>query len=271
VHGDPGMLEQVLLNLTVNARDAMLNGGEIAVTLTQVTFNPEPMLPPPARPGDFIRLSVRDTGKGIAPELLPRIFEPFFTTKDVGKGTGLGLATVHGIVEQHHGWIEVESAPGSGTTFHVYLPRLTVSAQIPASSPDARTVPGGSETILLVEDEMALRLLAARVLERYGYRVITAANGVEARQIWERNKLAVDLLLTDIVMPQGISGRQLAEQLQAERPQLKVIYMSGYPGDVAGRGLDLREGVNYLKKPFGLIALAEVVRRTLDEPLQGTV
>ena len=267
VHGDPGMLEQVLLNLTVNARDAMLNGGEIAVTLTQTTFDGATGLRPPARPGEYVRLSVSDTGNGIAPEHLPRIFEPFFTTKDVGKGTGLGLATVHGIVEQHHGWIEVESSPGEGATFHVYLPRLVVPAKSPAGLPDRKTVSGGNETILLVEDEIALRLLAARVLKRYGYRVIEAANGVEAQRAWEQHKQSVNLLLTDIVMPEGISGRELAELLRADRPGLKVIYMSGYPGDVAGRGLDLREGVNYLKKPFGLIPLAEVVRRCLDEPV----
>jgi PAS domain S-box-containing protein len=264
VHGDPGMLEQVLLNLAVNARDAMPGGGEIAIELERVDLDLTSALHPKSQPGAYIRLSVRDTGCGIAPEHLSQVFEPFFTTKEIGKGTGLGLATVHGILEQHHGWIEVESRLGQGTTFFLYLPRLndeTVRSYRQNSAPKVR---GGKETILLVEDEMVLRLLTARSLEGCGYRVLTAPTGAAALNLWSEQAGRVDLLLTDVVMPEGVSGGQLAEQLRAQQPSLKVLFMSGYPGDVAGRGLDLREGKNFLQKPFISAQLAQAVRDCLD-------
>lgn len=198
------------------------------------------------------------------PNILPRIFEPFFTTKDVGKGTGLGLATVHGIVEQHDGWIEVESQPGKGTTFQIHLPRLADQGQIQEATQLAAQVRGGRETILLVEDEVSVRTLAVHVLERYGYRVIEATNGVAALKVWPQHRAAVDLLLTDIIMPEGLSGRELAEQLRADKPGLKVIYMSGYSGETAGRGMNLREGIDFLAKPFGTAKLAQAVRDCLD-------
>ncbi len=265
MNGDPGMIEQILLNLAVNARDAMPAGGQIAVELANVTVADEAAAAAhQVRPGDFVRLSFRDTGSGIAPELLSRIFEPFFTTKDVGKGTGLGLATVHGIVAQHHGWIEVESQPGQGTTFHIHLPRLAEPEQNQVAAQLAAPVRGGRETILLVEDDMPVRVLAVHALKHYGYRVIEAPNGVAALEIWRQQGGAVDLLLTDMVMPEGVSGRQLAEQLRAEKPGLKVIYMSGYPRETAGQGLHLREGVNFLQKPFANAKLAQTVRDCLD-------
>ncbi len=264
IHADPGMIEQVLLNLSVNARDAMLNGGELAISLARVHYEPSASLLPPIQPGDYIRLSVRDTGSGIAPEHLPKIFDPFYTTKDVGKGTGLGLATVHGIVKQHQGWVKVDTHPGTGTTFHVYLPRLADARQLQTADQEATHVRGGSEMILLVEDEAAVRTLTARVLKRYGYRVLEAANGLEAISIWQNQHGSVDLLLTDIIMPEGLSGRQLADQLRATHPALKIIFTSGYPGEVAGRGLELREGVNFLKKPFAPLSLAKTVRECLD-------
>jgi len=265
VQADPGMIEQVLLNLVVNARDAMPEGGQISIETSRVLIDEaRASQRPNERPGDFIRLSVRDTGSGIAPDHLPRIFEPFFTTKEVGKGTGLGLATVFGIVEQHQGWVEVESEIGRGTVFHIFLPRhADTSARLVGQQATAK-VRGGHETILLVEDEPALRALSRNVLERYGYLVYEAPSGVAALEVWREQKGVVDLLLTDMVMPEGVSGRELAAQLQAETPQLKIIYMSGYPGDVAGRGLSLNEGINFLQKPFSPIKLAEIVRAALD-------
>jgi two-component system, cell cycle sensor histidine kinase and response regulator CckA len=264
VLGDPGMLEQVLLNLAVNARDAMPGGGEIAIALDRVTLTSATALHPKSQPGNYARLTFRDTGCGIAPEHLAQIFEPFFTTKAVGKGTGLGLATVHGILEQHEGWIEVESQVGQGTAFILYLPGLAGDT-IHLDRPDAdRKVRGGRETILVVEDELVLRLLITRALEAYGYRVIAASTGLAALELWDEHCSVVDLLLADIVMPDGVSGGRLADQLRAEKPGLKVLFMSGYPGDIAGRGLDLREGYNFLQKPFSAAQLAQAVRDSLD-------
>jgi PAS domain S-box-containing protein len=265
VQADPGMMEQVLLNLAVNARDAMPEGGEIFIQTERVRVDPaRASQRPNERPGDFICLSVRDTGCGIAPENLPRIFEPFFTTKEVGKGTGLGLATVFGIVEQQKGWIEVESEIGRGTTFHVFLPRLSDTAAQRASQTAAPQPRGGHETILVVEDEPGLRALTRNALERYGYHVHEAASGKAALEVWRQHQGEIELLLTDLVMPGGVSGRELAGQLRADRPQLKLIYMSGYPGDVAARGLSLHEGINFLQKPFSPTRLAEILRKALD-------
>ena len=267
VQADPGMIEQVLLNLAVNARDAMPKGGQLGVVLENLTLDETTAARHHlARPGRFVRLTIRDDGKGIAPEVLPHIFEPFFTTKDVGKGTGLGLATVHGIVEQHHGWIEVESAVGRGTAFHIYLPRLEGMPPIKTGEEPVPQVCGGGETILLVEDDAALRTLAAHALEYYGYRVIAAASGLAALELWRLHRNTVALLLTDIIMPDGVSGSELAVQLRADQPGLKVLYMSGYPGEVAGRGLDLRPGKNFLQKPFTPADIGQIVRDCLDGP-----
>ena len=266
VQADSGMIEQALLNFVVNARDAMPNGGTLGIALETATLNADAVaFHPLARPGDFIRLTVRDTGRGIAPAVLPHIFEPFFTTKDVGKGTGLGLATVHGIVEQHQGWIEVVSELGRGATFHVYLPRLADARRLQAEEEAIHRVRGGSETILLVEDEPALRNLVAHALGVYGYQVIEAESGVVALELWRQHRATVDLLLTDIIMPDGVSGSELAVQLCADKPRLKVIYMSGYSGVVAGCGVELREGVNFLQKPFVPARLGQIVRDCLDD------
>jgi PAS domain S-box-containing protein len=264
VHADPGMIEQVLLNLAVNARDAMPEGGEIAISLEPVALDGRSCPHPNASPGNYVRLRFSDTGCGIAPEHLGQIFNPFFTTKDVDKGTGLGLATVYGILEQHQGWIDVESQPGQGTSFVIHLPQWAQGTS--AKDEDEAPVPvrGGDETILLVEDELVLRMLAARVLERHGYKVIAAPSGAAALGIWEEHRAAVALLLTDVVMPDGVSGGKLAEQLRAQKPALKVLFMSGYTGEIAGRGLNLREGVNFLQKPFSPTRLAQVVRDCLD-------
>jgi two-component system cell cycle sensor histidine kinase/response regulator CckA len=262
---DAGMLDQVLLNLAVNARDAMPDGGRLLIETAQKQVDDElARLYPDAVAGDYVWLSVSDTGGGIPPEVLPRIFEPFFTTKAPGKGTGLGLATVFGIIKQHRGWLKVYSEPGQGTNFQVFLPATqTSSAELLRTT--RQTQPrGGTETILLVEDEATVRLLCRAVLERAGYRVIEAANGVEALRLWKARTEHVHLLLTDIVMPAGVDGRALAQQLQADAPKLKVIFTSGYSAEIAGRELVLSEGQNFLQKPCPPQKLLETVRQSLD-------
>jgi two-component system cell cycle sensor histidine kinase/response regulator CckA len=264
IHADPGMMEQILMNLSVNARDAMPKGGRLFVDTSLVTIDKtyaENI--PEAVPGEYICLAVKDTGKGIPPEILPRIFEPFFTTKDVGKGTGLGLATVYGIVQQHRGWIKVASTVGEGTVFQIFLPTVPgkLSVQDAQAEPKVR---GGKETILVVEDEAPLRVLVRSVLERYGYKVLEAVSGVAALSVWEQNKDKVELLLTDMVMPHGLSGRELATKLVAEKPGLKVIYSSGYSLAVVGSDMVLQEGLNFLQKPYHPRKLAQAVRDCLD-------
>jgi len=266
VNADPGMMEQVRMNLAVNARDAMPDGGRLSVNLDPCEIDEDRAAAKPGvTPGRFVCLSVSDTGCGIASENLSRIFEPFFTTKEVGKGTGLGLATVFGIAQQHHGWVEVESEIGRGTVFRVFLPACSTSAAQAAALEPAPKVRGGSETILLVEDEPAVRALSRVVLERYGYRVIEAESAAAALHIWESQSTPVDLLLTDLIMPGGISGRELADLLVARQPTLKVIYSSGYSSDVVNRQLRLSAGSKFLQKPCSVLDLVTGVRRCLDE------
>jgi len=266
VRADTGMMEQVLLNLVVNARDAMPGGGWLRIETAQVEIDGETARKQPeARAGKFVRLTVVDTGTGIAAETLPKIFEPFFTTKEFGKGTGLGLATVYGIVQQHHGWIAVESGIGLGTRFHVYLPgHEEVAASHEPEAVETVTKPGGGETILLVEDEAEVRAVARFALVRQGYRVIEAAQGVLALAAWAEHRDEIDLLLTDVVMPGGISGVELALKLRAEKRSLRVVCMSGYSPEMAGKNFALREGVNFLPKPFEMATLTRVVRACLD-------
>jgi CheY-like chemotaxis protein len=216
--------------------------------------------------GLFVRLTVSDTGCGISPEHLPRIFEPFFTTKGVGRGTGLGLATIYGIVQQHRGWITVESQPGQGSTFRVYLPAETSSSGSSKQVPLLRKVSpeGGSERILVVEDETAVRALVRSVLKRFGYEVLEAHSGLEALQLWQEYRGTIDLLLTDIVMPGGMNGRQLAEWLLADEPDLPVIYTSGYAAEAVGGDFKFNEGQNFLQKPYPPTRLADLIRKTLD-------
>jgi CheY-like chemotaxis protein len=219
---------------------------------------------PDTTPGRYVSLRVVDTGTGITPDVVPHIFEPFFTTKETGKGTGLGLATVFGIVKQHGGAIQVESTMQLGTAFTILLPADERVAD-PSSAEDAADAPkGGSETILLVEDEPSLRILTRIILERAGYRVLEAANGPEATQSWGTVDGAVDLLLTDIVMPEGISGPELAAKLRVQRPKLKVIFTSGYSAEVAGRELSLQTGQNFIQKPCSTARLLGAVRLSLD-------
>jgi len=264
IEADATMMEQIVMNLSVNARDAMPSGGSliigtnpVMVTKAYVKNNPE------AREGHFVCLSVSDNGTGIEPEQLNKLFEPFFTTKEVGKGTGLGLATVYGIVKQHKGWIEVESQVGHGTTFRVYLPCAKKQSSAEVQTPTGTKVRGGNETILLVEDEAGVLALARSILQSYGYRVVEAKSGVEALRAWEING-TIDLLFTDIVMPEGVSGIELATKLRLEKRDLKVIYSSGYSVEVAGQDFGLQDGMAFLKKPYQPKELARIVRETLD-------
>jgi signal transduction histidine kinase len=270
IYADLGMIEQIVVNLVVNARDAMVRGGRLILSASAVEIDEDhPRDNPEARMGEFACLSVIDTGCGIAPELLGRIFEPFFTTKPVGKGTGLGLATVYGIVKQHDGWIEVSSQIGKGTTFNVFLPKSPKPASTQGDTTFHSAPRWGSEKILLVEDEAALRGLASKLLQKQGYQIVEAASGVEALDIWERHDGAFDLLLTDMVMPGGVTGRELAEKLVADKPALKVIFTSGYSTDMVGNNLVLEEEVNFLPKPYPPKALIQIVRVCLDGDKQA--
>ena len=265
VHADAGMMEQIILNLVVNARDAMPTGGRLLLSTDEAVLTAKDAVGRPgASAGTFVRLSVSDTGGGIPPEIIPRIFEPFFTTKEAGKGTGLGLATVYGIVQQHGGWIDVESTVGRGTCFHVHLPAVRKTVAVERSQEMNSPLPQGNETILVVEDEDAVRVLARNLLQRCGYTVLTAVSGRDALQVWEAEGDRIDLVLTDIIMPDGMTGRDLAIRLHEENPLLRVIYTSGYSPDFAARGWTLNEGHNFLQKPYHPRKLAEIVRHCLD-------
>jgi PAS domain S-box-containing protein len=265
IHADAGMLDQVLLNLTVNARDAMPNGGQLIIETSGVEFDEfAASQSAQVRVGSFVRLSVSDSGCGIPSEILPKIFEPFFTTKEVGKGTGLGLATVFGIVQQHQGWINVYSEVNHGTTFRIYLPRLARNGGQKSAQPALAEMRGGNETILLAEDDPALRVSVRKALSQLGYRILEAPTGVKALEVWNENRDEIRLLLTDLVMPGGMTGKALAQRLQQENPKLKVIYMSGYSAEVVGKEFPLKEGVNFLTKPFQAFKLAQTIRDVLD-------
>jgi signal transduction histidine kinase/CheY-like chemotaxis protein len=266
VHGDAGMIEQILMNLAVNARDAMPRGGTLTISTSPVEINEEyAATHPEARPGSFVCLRVTDNGTGMEAATLRHIFEPFFTTKEIGKGTGLGLATVYGIVKQHSGWVEVTSRLGVGTTFNIFFP--AGAEMIGHTRPGARAdaaVRGGKETILVVEDEPVLRDLAKLILDDCGYEVLSAATGAEALGVWDRHNGKVDLLLTDMVMPQGMSGMELAQRLLSVRPDLKVIIASGYSMEELDTDF-LRNGhAVFLQKPYTHVTLPKAVRECLD-------
>ena len=266
IEADLGMLEQVVMNLVVNARDAMPRGGRLQISTRAIEIDQDYVNKrADARVGHFVCLSVSDTGTGMDAQTLNRIFEPFFTTKEVGKGTGLGLATVYGIIQQHRGWIEVASDLGSGTTFRIYLPASVgpVAALEPGSgSPPAR---GGHETILLVEDEPMLREMVREVLEEQGYRVLEASCASEALQQWGRNDAAIDLLLTDMVMPEGMGGLDLAAELRQRKPSLKVLFSSGYSPESMSGAFD-QNSSSFLPKPYAPQKLVKTVRHILDKP-----
>src|SRR3984957_10206068 len=264
-HADPGMMDQVLLNLAVNARDAMPNGGPLVIETSGVEFDQfAATQSAQTRPGSFVCLSVSDSGSGIPPEVLQKIFEPFFTTKDVGKGTGLGLATVFGIVQQHQGWINVYTEVGHGTTFRIYLPRLAKNAERKGALPALTDMPGGNETILVAEDDPSVRVVVRKALSQRGYRILEASTGVKALEVWEEQSDRIQLLLTDLVMRGGMNGRELALQLIEKKLDLKVVYVSGYSAEIMGRNFPIEEGVNFLSKPFEAAKLAKAVRQSLD-------
>ena len=268
VTADLGQLEQVIVNLVVNARDAMPQGGKLTLETANTEMDDAYVREHAyARPGQYAMLSVTDTGVGMDAATRARVFEPFFTTKQPGHGTGLGLATVYGIVKQSGGFIWVYSEPGHGAAFKVYLPRAEAPAR-PGARPasPAGTVKGGTETILLVEDAAALRAAARQVLERQGYAVIEAADGEAAIGVAAAHSGVIDLLLTDVVMPK-LSGRELAERLSAQRPGLRVLFTSGYSDEAVVRHGEIRPGAGYLQKPFTPDGLARKVREVLDTTL----
>jgi signal transduction histidine kinase len=261
---DPGQIEQVIMNLAVNAKDAMPHGGRLTIETRNVTVgngvNPETI---GVGPGSYVLLAVRDTGHGMTAETRSHIFEPFFTTKEKGKGTGLGLSTVYGIVKQSKGSITVQSAPGKGSIFRIYFPRVEQGSQGVGATGDAVAPARGKETILLVEDEPAVRGLVQETLRLHGYTVLEARHGIEALLTVAKHTGPIDLLLTDVVMPQ-MSGPEVAEKLHSLRPDTKVLYMSGYPDHpVFEQGKALIENA-FLPKPFTPNVLAKKVREVLD-------
>ncbi|MDX1951861.1 MAG: PAS domain S-box protein [Verrucomicrobiota bacterium] len=265
VKADPGMIEQVLMNLAVNSRDAMPKGGQLNISTKAVEFLPGcETRNPQARAGVFVCLTVSDTGTGIPREILPRIFEPFFTTKELGKGTGLGLATVYGIVQQHTGWIQVTSNLGKGTSFDIYIPADHSGLVEEKTKPGNETAPRGNETVLVVEDEGSLRALVLHVLKQCGYQILEAASGPQAIQIARSHQGPLHLVLTDLVMPGGMSGREMAEEIKRIRPETKLIYTSGYSAEILRQEGELIEGLNFVPKPYAPIVLAKAVRNRLD-------
>jgi len=266
VRADAGQIEQVIMNLAVNARDAMPSGGKLTIETANVTLDEEyARYHAPLRPGDYVMVSISDTGAGMDSETQSHIFEPFFTTKGT-KGTGLGLSTVYGIVKQSGGYIWVSSEVGKGTAFKIYLPRVASTGEtaVQVAMPvELKKAEPGTETILLVEDEANLRYLARQYLEKQGYKVIEAADGAVAMQIAVAHEAVIHLLLTDVIMP-GMNGRELAQRISEIRPNVKVLYMSGYTENVIGHNGTLEPGVRLLQKPFNLRDLRTAVREVLD-------
>jgi CheY-like chemotaxis protein len=260
LNADAGMIEQVLMNLALNARDAMPNGGKITISLAPADKNAVPTHAIGPGPRGYVALSVADAGTGIAPDDLQRVFEPFFTTKEVGKGTGLGLSVVDGIVRQHGGWVWVDSTVGKGSVFTIYLPQgpeLAPEAPVPGADAPVR----GTERILLVEDDGALRSLTARVLRGLGYAVTEASSGPAALALWKNREAPFKLLLTDMVMPGGLTGAELGRKLCREDLGLRVLVTSGYHREMPSTA---KEGFAFLPKPFSSVQLARAVRDELD-------
>jgi signal transduction histidine kinase/ActR/RegA family two-component response regulator len=264
VKADPGQLEQVLLNLAVNARDAMPHGGYLTIETRNVHLDArQTQRVPGVRPGPYALLAVTDTGVGMTADVRARIFEPFFTTKEPGKGTGLGLATVFGIVQQSGGFVDVYSEIGRGTAFKVYLPRLTEPAETPSAAGGWAAIPRGDETILLADDDPGVRSLSRLALQSYGYTVLDAADGEEAIRIGLDHPGPIHLLVTDLVMPRA-GGREVVERVGPARPESRVLFLSGYTDDALVRHGVLEAGVAFLHKPFTPTTLARKVREVLD-------
>jgi CheY-like chemotaxis protein len=261
---DPGQLEQVIVNLAVNARDAMPSGGKLAVETHNVDLDEEYCRSRlGTKAGPHVMLAVADQGIGMAPELQERIFEPFFTTKAKDKGTGLGLATVYGIVKQHQGSIGVYSEPNKGTVFKIYLPRVEDEVEETAINRAVSEWPSGVETILVVEDEQIVREMVVKLLKRLGYNVLEAQNGGEALMLSEKHTAPIHLLLTDVVMP-GLSGREVAERLNLIHPEMKVLFTSGYTGNIIVDHGVLRKELSFIGKPYSPEALAKKIREVLE-------
>ena len=264
VKADPSQIEQIIMNLAVNARDAMPHGGKLTIETANVYLDQAYALGhADATPGPHVMLAVSDNGTGMDTETLSHIFEPFFTTKESGKGTGLGLATIYGVVKQSGGNVWVYSEPGQGTTFKVYLPRVEEGLEIvkPKTAPVISLE--GKETILLVEDDVGLRELISRALRHYGFTVLEAAQGGEALLLCEKEKAPIHLMLTDVVMPH-MSGATLAERLRVLHPEMQVLFMSGYTEDAIVHHGVLNSDVNFIPKPFRMLALVQKVREVLD-------
>ena len=265
VRADVGQIEQVIMNLAVNGRDAMPNGGKLTIETTNVELDEFYVRSHvDVKPGHYVMFSVSDTGVGMSPEVRERIFEPFFTTKDKGKGTGLGLSTTYGIVKQSEGHIWVYSVQGKGTTFKIYLPRVNEPLEDIREEVLKEDLPHGNETILIVEDEEEVRKLSGKILERQGYRILETSNGDDALLACERHKSPIHLMLADVIMP-GMSGSELAKLLKPLYPEIKILYMSGYTDDAIVRHGVLQKGVNYIQKPFTMERLARKVREVLNK------
>ena len=272
IHADASNLDQIIMNLAVNARDAMPNGGQLLLSTGSSTVTADQAAGhPDKRAGTFVVLTVTDTGCGMDKQTLARVFEPFFTTKPIGRGTGLGLSTVYGIVRQHEGWLEVESQPGVGTTFRIFLPTTDQRPEpVPAPAPGTCQAPAQAvnpkpdQAILVVEDEPEVREFMTTALSTEGYEVVQAASGAEALLKWKDITHKVRLLLTDMVMPEGISGPMLAKHLLRRQPDLRIVYTSGYSPDVVANGHVLKEGVNFLGKPFTQDRLLSTVQEALS-------
>jgi two-component system cell cycle sensor histidine kinase/response regulator CckA len=263
IKADSGQIEQVIMNLVVNSRDAMPDGGTISVRTQNVLMDDaEARKRPPMTPGPYVLLSVADTGHGMSEETRAHIFEPFFTTKEVGKGTGLGLATVYGVVKQSGGFIWVDSLPGEGATFEIYLPQASEAVAKPEADVKSPAIPGGSETILVVEDEPDVRELACEFLTVSGYSVLEARNGLDALEVLSRHSGTIHLVLSDMVMPK-MGGTELIARLRTLRPNTKVLLMSGYSEYSGGPQGPVPSQTLILQKPFSLRALVEKVRDVL--------
>jgi CheY-like chemotaxis protein len=264
VKADPGQVEQVIMNLAVNARDAMPRGGKLTVETANVELDDAYAHEHVgAKPGSYVMLAVSDTGTGMTPQVRQRIFEPFFTTKELGKGTGLGLSTVYGIVKQSEGYIWVYSEVAVGTSFKVYLPRVDAPADASHANQPSRSAYRGTETVLLVEDEDGVRALVRQVLHKHGYTVLEARHGGEALLHCERHKGNIELLLTDVILEQ-MSGTELAARLASVRPDMKVLYISGYTDDAIVHHGVLNQGTHFLQKPFTTESLAKKIRQVLE-------
>jgi two-component system, cell cycle sensor histidine kinase and response regulator CckA len=270
---DPGSLDQILLNLVINARDAMPNGGHVTIKTSAVYIEEEiAKMMPDAHAGDFILIQVTDTGTGIDPSIQSQIFEPFFSTKEQGKGTGLGLATVHGLVKQQGGWLSLDSTLGCGSTFSIYLPQSNLPVDKPVhmekQSAESWSI-GGGRIALIVEDDETIRSVLRQLLSKFGFEVYEAASAMQALEIWRDKQSSIQLVITDVMMPGSMSGLDLGQRIAADRPRVKLVYSTGYSADLVGGDHALVEGDNYLPKPYDAGNLSKILTRHFQRPTLG--